>query len=148
MEALPAAPVLTPAPRENECYGITKPSYISRCRHLGVVPAGCLPATYHTLRAQHNIPVPPVPLCSLSSCSDFCRYLSANSPCLLYSPGPMMRQRCLSYPAQCLSKTLLSSSQMCEFCSTMTIFSGKVQQSKSRSFIFKRGNDAFQCFCC
>lgn len=58
MEALPAAPVLTPAPPENECYGITKPSYISKCRHLGVVPAGCLPATYHSPRAQHNILVP------------------------------------------------------------------------------------------
>lgn len=96
IEDLAAAPVLTPrwwsrAPWERECYGITKPSssYISKCRHLSRVPAGCLPASYHSLRTkQHRRSL--LPVCSLSSCCDFCLYDWAHLPCLRYSPGTTM----------------------------------------------------------
>lgn len=80
---------------------------------------------------------PLLSLCSLSCRSDFCLYCWANLPCLLYCPGIKNdRQHCLLYICHdvCLKRAHIISFfsfQMCGFCSTMTIFSGKVQQSKS-----------------
>lgn len=149
--AHPPAPVLTPcclsiAPREyvHTRFGIVKTSSrLNKCRHLEGVPAGRLSASYHSLTATHaETQSPLATLSPFISVWFYSLFHWDNLPCLLHPPGinaakTDCRKRCalcwvyVVVLICCNCRPLLSSLQMCDCCSAMTIFSGKVLRSKS-----------------
>lgn len=136
------------------CFGIVKASScLNKCRHLRAALGGCLSASYHNLTATHT--KTQSPLATLSpfiSAWFYSLFHWTNLPCLHHSSGinaakTDCKQLCLLCWCVChgtnllyhslhfpLSLSCLFPPQMCDCCSTMTIFSGKVLRSKSIVF--------------
>lgn len=137
------------------CFGIVKASScLNKCRHLRAALGGCLSASYHNLTATHT--KTQSPLATLSpfiSVWFYSLFHWTNLPCLYHSSGinaakTDCKQLCLLCWCVCHGTNLLYHSplhfplplspffppQMCDCCSTMTIFSGKVLRSKSIVF--------------
>lgn len=107
--------LLKPCPRERVCicFGVVErgSSRLSKCRHLIGVPAGCLPASYHSLTAKRTTAQSPLAtLSSFISVWFYSLFHWANLPCLLHSLGinpakTDCRQLCLL--CWCLCVTVL-----------------------------------------